>query len=411
MYPRKLKTEIDKYLDSRDIVVIHGARQVGKTTLLQMIGQGLPPEDQHYMDLEDGRLLELCQDGPQSVIDYLRQRGSYGGQKRFYLLLDEVQHLANPSSFLKLFHDHHPGVKLIVTGSSSFEIKRKFKDSLAGRTVEFTLYPLDFEEFLNFKGRQYDLRAAAHTSVIQQELEGFYREYALYGGFPKIVLTDQLEIKEKYLQQIIDTYIKKDIRDLGSIRDVGKFNSLLRVLASQSGSLLNVAELANTARLARQTVEQYLFILENTYIIKLVRPYTNNLRSELFKTPKIYFLDSGLMQLLTDRRLPLTLGGPAFETSVFSDLIKSSHAELFFWRTQDKKEIDFIATAGKQVIPLEAKMNSAGFKATALEYFMSHYGIRAGYCLSLSGERALGGEDIGLVRPWELYRILAGPRT
>lgn len=411
MYPRKLKTKIDKYLDTRDIVVVHGARQVGKTTLLQMIGQGLPPEDQHYMDLEDGRFLELCQDGPQSVIDYLRQRGSYRGQKRFYLLLDEVQHLANPSSFLKLFHDHHPGVKLIVTGSSSFEIKRKFKDSLAGRTVEFTLYPLDFEEFLNFKGWQYDLRAAVHTAAIQQELEGFYREYALYGGFPKIVLTDQLEIKEKYLQQIIDTYIKKDIRDLGSIRDVGKFNSLLRVLAAQSGSLLNVAELANTARLARQTVEQYLFILENTYIIKLVRPYTKNLRSELFKTPKAYFLDSGLMQLLTERRLPLGLGGPAFETAVFSDLIKSSQAELFFWRTQDKKELDFILTVGKQSLPMEVKLNSAGFKATAMDYFKSHYKIRNGYCVCLAGDKAPGGEDIRLVRPWELYRILAGSRT
>ncbi len=406
MHPRKLKKEIDNYLDSRDIVVIHGARQVGKTTLLQMIGQGLPAGDQHFMDLEDGRLLELCHEGPRSVIDYLRQRGNYSGQKRFYLLLDEIQHLANPSSFLKLFHDHHPGVKLIVTGSSSFEIKRKFRDSLAGRTIEFTLYPLDFEEFLTFKGLKYDLRALSHPATILRELETLYREYALYGGFPKIVLTDQLEVKEKYLQQIIDTYVKKDIRDLGNIRDISKFNSLLRVLAGQSGCLLNIAELANTARLARQTVDQYLFILENTYIIKLVRPYTSNLRSELFKTPKVYFLDSGLMQLLTDRRLPLTLGGSAFETAVFSDLVKASSAELFFWRTQDKKEIDFVMPAGKQAIPLEVKMNSAGFRATALDYFMSHYGIRAGYCLSLTGEKVAGGGAIKLIRPWDVFRLL-----
>lgn len=406
MYPRKLKKKIDKYLDSRDIVVIHGARQVGKTTLLQMIGQGLPPEGQHYMDLEDGRLLELCQDGPQSVIDYLRQKGIYRGQKHFHLLLDEIHHLANPSSFLKLFHDHYPGVKLIVTGSSSFEIKRKFKDSLAGRTVEFTLYPLDFEEFLTFKGRQYDLSAAGHPAAIHRELEALYREYALYGGFPKIVLTEQLEVKEKYLQQIIDTYVKKDIRDLGSIRDVGKFNSLVRVLAGQSGSLLNIAELANTARLAKQTVDHYLFILENTYIIKLVRPYTKNLRSELFKTPKVYFLDSGLMQLLTDRRLPLALGGAAFETAVFSDLVKAVGDDFFFWRTQDKKEIDFVIPAGTKVIPLEVKMNSAGFKATAMDYFMSHYRIRAGYCMSLSGQKVTGGGSINLVHPWDLFRLL-----
>ncbi|MDI6740536.1 MAG: ATP-binding protein [Candidatus Edwardsbacteria bacterium] len=317
-------------------------------------------------------------------------------------MIDEIQYLSNPSSFLKLFHDHHPAFKLIVTGSSSFDIKRKFKDSLAGRTVDFTLYPLDFQEFLIFKGRRFDLGAKNISAALGPELEALYREYALYGGYPKIVLTGSLEIKEKYLQQIIDTYVKKDIRDLGNIRDIDKFNSLLIVLSGQSGSLLNVAELSNTARLAKQTVEQYLFILENTYIIRLVRPYSGNLRSELFKTPKLYFLDSGLMQLLSGRRLPAVLGGAAFETAVFSDLTKQGGNDVFYWRTQDKKEIDFIVRRGRRLHPVEVKMNAASFSATAMDYFTNAYKPAPGACVRLSGTKSGGGRAIGFLHPWDL---------
>lgn len=405
MFDRKLRTEIAKYLAARDIIVIHGARQVGKTTLMQMLGRELPGSDQHYLDLEDSRMLGLCEEGPEAVVDHLRQLGLYTGQKRFYLLIDEIQYLSSPSSFLKLFHDHQTAFKLIVSGSSSFEIKKKFRDSLAGRTVNFTLYPLDFDEFLVFRGRQ-PAPAGGNVSLpLRRELETLYREYALYGGYPKIVLTESLEIKEKYLQQIIDTYVKKDIRDLGNIRDLSKFNNLLRVLAEQSGSLLNVTELANTARLSRPTVEQYLFILENTYVIRLVRPFSGNLRSELFKTPKVYFLDSGLMQLLSDRRLPAELGGGAFETAVFSDLAKGDFNEPLFWRTQDRKEIDFILPGKRRAIPLEVKLNAAGFKTAAMISFMEHYGIKTGYCLSLAGDRLPGGTGIELIRPWELKRL------
>lgn len=108
---------------------------------------------------------------------------------------------------------------------------------------------------------------------------------------------ESIEMKEKYLQQIVDTYVKKDIRDLASIRDITKFNKLLRVLAGQSGQLLNITELANTAQLAKQTIEDYLFILENTYIINLLQTFSRNIRSELFKTPKLFFYDTGLQHI------------------------------------------------------------------------------------------------------------------
>lgn len=178
--------------------------------------------------------------------------------------------MTDPSGFLKLFHDNYSAdIKLIVSGSFSFEIKSKFKNSLAGRTVNFEVWPLDFEEFLLFKNKQYDLNVKKQPSAIQGELAELYKEYATYGGYPQIVMTDDVEKKEIYLSQIIDTYIKKDIRDLANIRNIEKFNKLIQALAAQSGNILNVLELANTVGLARKTIGEYLFLLENTYIIKI----------------------------------------------------------------------------------------------------------------------------------------------
>ncbi|MDO9348254.1 MAG: DUF4143 domain-containing protein, partial [Anaerolineales bacterium] len=154
------------------------------------------------------------------------------------------------------------------------------------------------------------------------DLQSLYAEFALYGGYPKIVLTAEVDMKERYLQQIIDTYIRKDIRNLAEIKDITKFNRLLEMLAAQSGNLLNVSELSNSCGLAYQTIERYLFLLEQTYIIRRVRPFSRNMRSELTKTPKVFFYDTGLMQMLWLKRLQKELLGAVFETSLFAELVK-----------------------------------------------------------------------------------------
>ncbi|GAF89957.1 unnamed protein product, partial [marine sediment metagenome] len=256
----------------------------------------------YYADLEDSRYAAILNSGTEEFLRLLREEG-FDLSKKIYVFIDEIQYLANPSSFLKLVSDHHKNIKLIVSGSSSFEIKDKFKDSLTGRTVEFEIFNLSFEEFLMFKHYSVSARPALQVSKRFTgrkigEMKALFREYVLFGGYPKIVLVNSVDMKEKYIQQIIDTYVKKDIRDLAAVKDVNKFNKLLEVLASQSGQMLNVTELSNTCGIAKQTVERYLFILESTYVLKLVAPYSTNLRSELFKMPKIYFYDSGLMQML-----------------------------------------------------------------------------------------------------------------
>src|SRR3989344_5724299 len=245
--------EIKKYLHTDDIIVLHGARQVGKTTILYHIREYLKKqgEDTYFIDLEDSRFVRILDTGVAEFIRHLKEEGllSPGRKRKIFVFIDEIQYLSDPSSFLKLTADHHKNIKLIVSGSSSFAIKTKFKDSLVGRTVNFEIFNLSFVEFLTFKGHPFQ-EGMAYTSKKIDDLRTLFKEYILYGGYPKIVLTPEIDKKEKYLQQIIDTYVKKDIRDLADIKDIDKFNKLLETLASQSGQQLNITELSNTTKIA-----------------------------------------------------------------------------------------------------------------------------------------------------------------
>ena len=362
LFNRLVIDNIARYLYTDDIIVVHGARQVGKTSILMYLQDQLQErgENTFYIDLEDSRLTAILDQGVDEFLTYLREEGLdlpgfIREDKKLFVLIDEIQYLANPSPFLKLLADHHRYLKPIVSGSSSFEMKSKFSDSLVGRTVNFEIYPLSFREFLLFRGVPF-VEGTRLTAKKVLDLQSLYEEFALYGGYPKIVLTAEVDMKERYLQQIIDTYIRKDIRDLAEIKDITKFNRLLEMLAAQSGNLLNVSELSNSCGLAYQTIERYLFLLEQTYIIRRVRPFSRNMRSELTKTPKVFFYDTGLMQMLWLKRLQKELLGAVFETSLFAELVKQYGTDhVFYWRTQDKKEINFVIKRPGGPLPVEVK--------------------------------------------------------
>lgn len=401
IYKRTVIEEINKYLLSDDIIVLHGARQVGKTSILYYLTNHLKNNGNitYFIDLEDSRFVKILDSGTDGFKRLLREEGILpAARKKAFIFIDEIQYLENPSSFLKLTADHHKDVKLIVSGSSSFAIKDKFKDSLVGRTVNFEIFNLSFKEFLLFKQYAYE-EGKVCTKKKTDELKALFKEYILYGGYPKIVLTPEIDKKEKYLQQIIDTYVKKDIRDLADVKDIDKFNKLLEALASQSGQQINITELSNTTRIAKQTIEKYLFIMENIYIVKLVRPFSRNIRSEFFKLPKIYFYDTGLMQMLWLKGLQKEIIGNVYETGIFAELVKKYTKDvIFYWRTKDKKEIDFILRIKKQLLPIEAKLNFEQFNPSAIQYFNKHYGISNYRVVGLSGEP----KSRFYVHPWNV---------
>ncbi|MEK7203086.1 MAG: ATP-binding protein, partial [Patescibacteria group bacterium] len=375
---RKIIQQIKKFLPDKEIIVLHGARQVGKTSILSLLAnQFLKSKAEEnnlvYFDLEDFTLAELCNKGVEEVVRYLKNQNC-NFKKKIYLFIDEIQYLDNPSSFLKLFHDRYQNkIKLIITGSSSFAIKSKFKDSLVGRIINFEIFPLDFEEFLWFKQEKINLSADL-AEITQNQLKILYQEYILNGGYPAIVLEPAKDKKEMRLKQIINTYLKKDIKDLAEIRNIRKFNDLLRILAVQSGNLVNLLELSSSLGIAVQTIEDYLFMLENTYIIKRIYPWHKNVRSELTKMPKIYFEDSGLANLLANQGFSKVIAGNLLENAVYSDLRKNFEAEnIHFWRTNQGQEIDFILQKKNKLLAYEVKVKARDKDRLVLNKFKKYY--------------------------------------
>ena len=403
---------MNRFLRTKDILVLQGARQTGKTTLLKMLMAALkdkkevPEQNIVYFDLEDMSLLELCDQGAAGTVAYLEGLG-YRKDKRLYFFIDEIQYLTNPSNFLKILHDHYPGIKVIVSGSSSFDIRKKFKDSLVGRTVHFELFPLDFDEFLDFKGCPYNLldKRSLRLEIVQKKLRALFEEYLLYGAYPRIVLEKSVADKEVYLKQILDTYVRKDVRDFIHIRNVQRFNHLLRVLADSAGRQLNVSELSNTLGTARQTIEDYLFILEQTYIIRRVYPFFSNARAEVTKMPKLFFEDTGLRNLLRYGTFIHKVDGHLFENGVYTLLNKNiSHDGIRYWRTKQKQEIDFVVQWKGRQLPLEAKLAYSERSQGALRGFKERYDIPEAFIVTLEKpkpSKTLSG--LTFLYPWEIY--------
>ncbi len=406
LFERELYKNIETFLFDKEIIVIHGARQVGKTSLLKYIIEHNETVKNNYlyMDLEEPAFLEICNSGAGHLISYLEIKGLLKENNRLFLFIDEIQYMTNPSSFLKLLYDkYNTKLKIIVSGSSTFSIKSKFKVSLVGRTINFELFPLSFKEYLRFKQINIDLSKSIKLDVIISHLKENFINFIKSGGYPGIVLENNIEKKRIKLNQIISTYIKADIRDIGKIRHIDKFNKLLEILSSQLGNLVNIKELSNTIGLARQTVEEYLFILENTYLIKLVRPYYTNIRTEVTKMPKIFFEDTGVANLFRSKSLDVEIDGKIFENAVFNELRKQyDNEQLFFLRTVKKHEVDFIIRIKNKIIPIESKLSFTSKRQSSLIYFKEKGYYNKAFICRLNEHNHNKYDWVKLIYPWEL---------
>ena len=400
LLPRRVLKNIKNYIDDEHIILIVGSRQTGKTSLLHLLMQELTQqkisaEQIFYLTLEESAALEVCNRSVSEFANYLKGLGA-DLTKRNYVFIDEIQYVDDPTHFLKFIFDTHPSIKLFVTGSSTLEIRRKFKDSLAGRKVVFELAPLDFSEFLLFNEEkklaelveQYSLRQIVARGTIadfplrpfQEKLLEYYARFVLFGGYPRIVREPVVEKKIAFLDELAQAYVRKDIKDLMRIDNVQGFNNLLKLLALQIGNLFNLTEMAKSLQRSRETVERYLTLLENTFIIKRVLPFFSNRQKEVVKMPKLFFLDTGLRNALLKSFQNLSLradAGALVENAVFSNLHKNSPLleEIHFWRTQSQNEVDFVLQQNDRVIPIEVKfrpLHNLSFP-TGLRAFIKEY--------------------------------------
>ena len=200
----------------------------------------------------------------------------------------------------------------------------------------------------------------------------YWMEYSLYGGYPKVVLAKDFADKQEWLKELVFSFLKKDVYELG-VREKDKFYKLVRILASQTGQLLNTNELSNTLQLAKDTVSRYLHVLQKSFIIRVSPPFYRNLRKELTKMPKVYFLDPGYRNQLLNIFGDLSHrpdAGATFENLIFSELVKSGVDDIKYWRTQDRNEIDLIVD---QRNAYEVKINAAAFSPTKYKTFNTSY--------------------------------------
>ncbi len=395
---RDILPRIIEWIPKKEAIILIGARQVGKTSLLYLIIQHLikkmdvSESDIFYLDLEKLENLEMLNSGIDNLISFISEQSSGSGKK--YIFIDEIQYLDNPSNLLKILVDHHSErIKAFASGSSALTIKKKFTDSLAGRKITFEIYSLNFKEYLVFKGedslkmlleKYADLRnSKALSSISHDKLLKFYLEYSLFGGYPAVVLLSGYSEKKKFLEEIYVSYVRKDINAIFSMENITAFNKLVKFLALNTGNLINAQEISKEVGIARQTVEKYFAILENTYICRFVTPYFTNKKKEIIKMPKVYFYDTGLRnRIINDFRNveDRTDAGALIENAVFKNLIKrvENKESIKFWRLKYGVEVDFIIDE-EEVIPFEVKMKKTDNIPAGMASFLNVYNVKEAF--------------------------------
>lgn len=349
--------------------MVTGFRRVGKTVLLRHIFEQVATKNKIFLDMESPVNQRAFADSNYDNIKAFLERLGINFNSRAFVFLDEIQSVRNLPSVVKYLYDHND-IKFYLTGSSSFYLKNWFSESMSGRKFLFELYPLDFEEFLHFKG--VNIKPSAEYEL----LSGLYEEYLAYGGFPGVALTQSVEEKVLRLDDILGSYFKLDVQTLTHFRDNQKLKDLLFLLSSRVGSKPEVSKLAESLGVSRQTVSGYLDFFEQTYLIHYLRPISGSKDVQIKHMPKIYFGDTGILN-----RIAQVSRGQLFENKVFNQLFiglsyegKLGHLRenIGYYQKKSGAEIDFILE-GKTAY--EVKTTGGGFDVQKLEKTAVKLGI------------------------------------
>lgn len=355
MIKREIFEKIKPWFGDEKIIIIKGARQTGKTTLLSHIKKYLENNNQVvYLPVDQDLNNPIFQDS-KLFLKYINDQYNLEN-KKLYILLDEFQYIKNAGLFLKnIFDKEKKRIQLIVSGSSSLEITKN-SEFLTGRKIDFYMQTLSFREFLSEKSKnKYNYSWNFNDSIkdlsdfykiYKQDLEINFLDYINWGGYPEVTTVKNRDKRKAILNDIVKTYIKKDVADFLRVKNILGYNNLVLLLSNQIGNLVNKDELSNTLKLNNRTIENYLDILEGTFIFQRIFPFFSNLRKTLTKTPKIYCNDFGIIKSTTGNPEILDynlIGGETIENFVFGELNKIFLNEnIFFYRTISGAEIDFI---------------------------------------------------------------------
>jgi predicted AAA+ superfamily ATPase len=373
MIPRLVENEVYARLTSlHKAILLLGARQVGKTTLLGALQARLESEGKavRYLncDLEEER--QAINTTSRTLLDRL-----VAGKDA--LFIDEIQRLDNPGLTLKILVDLYPGLMLLVTGSSSLELRSRMSEALTGRYIDFLLYPLSLGEALQAAGVAVDeaLRKPAADALLPDVLR--------YGLYPEIYLEANPATKQLLLSKLVESYLFKDILAFQRIRYSQTIINLARALAYQIGNEVNENELANRLKIDRKTVLSYIDILEKSFVVMRLPPFSRNPRREIGKQSKIYFLDLGIRNVLIGDFNDLSIRpdrGAVWENFLIIERIKTHlnhnrRVQGRFWRTYGGAEVDYIEEIGAgKIQAYEMKFTDSTLTRSAAS-FKSTYSV------------------------------------
>ncbi|MFW5871963.1 MAG: ATP-binding protein [bacterium] len=338
---RSLEPVIAKYLLQKKIIILYGARQVGKTTLVESLVKN-HKNATLFLNGDDSDIREIL-----TNTGVTKLKPIIGKNK--IVVLDEAQRIAETGLVLKIIHDNFKDVQLIATGSSAFELANKIKEPLTGRKLEFYLYPFSFKELVDYHGFLTEKRLIPHRLI--------------YGYYPDIVLNEHKE--KKLLKSLASSYLYKDLLMLENIQKPALLEKILKALALQLGSEVSYNELAQLVGSDKGTVEKYIDLLEKTYVIFKLNGLNRNVRNEIKKGKKIYFYDNGIRNAILGNFLPLNSrvdAGALWENYLISERIKfNSNKEIdfnsYFWRTTQQQEIDYLEEVENKLAAYEFKWN------------------------------------------------------
>jgi len=365
---RHLDFKISQHFgEYKQVLILLGSRQVGKTTLVKKI---FPDGDYFLVDNEPIKKILETYD-----IETYKTLINKNSKE---IIIDEIHLLSNPGRAIKIIYDQLEEIRIIITGSSSFHIKNKTGESLAGRKIDYNIYPLTFSEYLTQKGIEKDLNFNIIEKIINDkeynpkdklykfDIKSILNSILIYGQYPHLIKNPN---DEKYLLNFVDSLIFKDILELSLIEDKKLAKDLLKLLAFQIGNLINYSELAVSLKADQRTIKRYIEIFEQSFIIYRLYPYSKSKRDEIIRSAKIFFYDNGVRNALIGDFSDLNSRidkGALFENFIISELLKQdSYSEknfkFYYWRTKQGSEIDVILEKGTELIGVEIKYKQRAF--------------------------------------------------
>ncbi len=377
MYTRSSFSPFIEHLPQRPVTVITGMRRVGKTTAVRYLLSSVKHTNKLYLDCERIEVRALLnRPDYESIVEELQLKG-LNFSIPCIIALDEIQLVENLPSLIKYIYDTY-GVKFIVTGSSSYYLKNKFSESLAGRKRIFDLYPLSFSEFLSFKEvgirsiEKYSLKS--FNKAWYEKCKTYYEEYIRFGGFPEVVLEKNAKNKKELLRDIINSYVELDVKLLSDYSVSDDLYKLAKLLAARCGNKVDFSKLSSISGISRIKLKQYVELFESTYFIYLIRPFTKNIDKEISQQPKLYFSDTGILNELAGEQIS---SGQLFENAIAAQL--KPLRELQYYQRKTGQEIDFILE-GKTAV--EVKETAVHQDAAVLQQRAASIDIKATILIS-----------------------------